>query len=85
MISGDKVRQVAWYLPIDHCGEGFGPCRPDDGEQFRGCPYGWYEDLAPPVIEVVKDGVVVRTINALDLSEIAFVESADAAGGDGDE
>lgn len=72
MISGNKQRQVRKYLPIDHCSEGFGFVKPADGETFVGCPWGWHEDNAPPVIEVIRDGEVIHTINALDLAEIVF-------------
>jgi hypothetical protein len=72
MIAGNKERPVARYLPIDHVGEGYGPVSPADGETFIGIPYGWRTDNSGPFIEIVKDGTVVRTINALDLAEIEF-------------
>lgn len=92
MINGSKQRQVAKYLPIDHCSEGYGFEQPRDGETFMGCPWGWYVDSAnavsPPVIEVIRDGEVIRTINALDLAEIHFAAAETAAdeegGGDAD-
>lgn len=73
MISGTRVRKIVKYLPIDHCGEGFCYVEPRDGEMFEGIPYSWYEDSGQPFIEVRdKDGVVVRSINCADISEIEF-------------
>lgn len=74
MISGDKERSIEWYLPIDHCAEGCGIVKPADDEEFRGVPYAWYTDTASPFIKVLRDGKVIRTVNALDISEIGFAE-----------
>ena len=76
MISGNKRRPVSEYLLIDHCKEGFGYSTPGIGEEFWGYPWGWAEGTAPPYIEVERDGVVIRSVNALDVSEILFADEA---------
>jgi hypothetical protein len=75
MISGDKTRRIARYLPIDHCAEGCGYAEPKDGQQFVGIPYQWSAEQSAPYIEVRDaDGNVIRTVNALDVSEIEFAD-----------
>ena len=71
---GDKIRQIASYLCIDHCGEGYGRTSPEDGETFIGIPHGWYDQGAESFIEVRKGDRVVRTVNPRDLSEIEFAD-----------
>ena len=76
MITGNKTRKVAGYLPISHGGEDFGYVRPTKGVTFVGHPYGFHDgnQSSLPFIEHVEGGRVTHTINALDLSEIEFVD-----------
>jgi len=74
MISGTTERKVERYLPIDHCSEGFGWVTPDDDEELVGIPYGFVVDGSGPFIQCRRDGSVVKTVNALDLSEIVFAD-----------
>lgn len=72
MITGNCESKIESYLPMDRCGEGYGFVEPWEGEEFIGIPYGWHTEISAPFIEVRKNGVVVRTINASDVSEIRF-------------
>lgn len=78
MISGDKERPVTKYLPIDHVGEGYAFVSPREGECFFGIPYGWHTENSEAFIEVRQNGVVMRTVNARDISEIEFMDTAAA-------
>jgi len=76
MIPGNATRKIKSFLFIDHMGEGLSRTTPKEGEEFVGIPFSWYSNESHPFIQVQKDGKVVRTINALDISEIEFeVES----------
>ena len=72
MISGIKERRILGYLPIDHCSEGYGWIRPSGNEIFVGIPYSYCSDSSIAFIECRENGVVKRTVNAADLSEIEF-------------
>lgn len=74
MITGNKTRKVAGYLPISRNGEGYEWVRPAEGVEFIGHPYQFYADNSAPFIERVENGLVTHTINALDLSEIEFAD-----------
>jgi len=74
MIQGNSERPIAWYLPIAHGGEDYDPVKPAEGEEFVGFPYGGCSDNSLPFIEVRRDGKCIRTVNALDCSNIGFVE-----------
>uniref|UniRef100_A0A6M3JPS5 Uncharacterized protein n=1 Tax=viral metagenome TaxID=1070528 RepID=A0A6M3JPS5_9ZZZZ len=71
MIPGNATRKIKSFLFIDHMGEGLGRTTPKEGEEFVGI-LGWHSSESHPFIQVQKDGKVVRTINALDISEIEF-------------
>jgi hypothetical protein len=79
MIHGNKRLKISEYLPIDRCGEGYGYIKPKDGETFIGMPYGFYADNSEPFIEITRNGKLIATVNALDVSEIHFREESDAA------
>ena len=72
MITGNSERKIKEYLPIDHCGEGRGYISPQDGVEFIGIPYQWHSENSLPFIEHRLNGVVVATVNALDVADIKF-------------
>ena len=75
MITGHKPRPIDSYYPIDHVVDEhpMGVVLPKDGESFSGIPWGYCEDHSPPFIEVRNAaGAIVRTVNALDCSDIIF-------------
>ncbi len=73
MITGNKVRKIKRYLPMSHGGDVYGWVQLSHGWSMRGIPYQWHSDNSMPFIEVVDaSGNVVRTVNALDCSEIEF-------------
>ena len=74
MISGNKERKIKEYLPIDHAAEGYGFVKAAAGEELIGIPYQWLSDASLPFIEHRKNGVTVKSVNALDVSEIIFEE-----------
>lgn len=76
MIFGNKTIPVAGYLPIDRNAEGLVFQKPKNGELFFGHPYGFHGENSAPFIEVQKEGQTVRTVNALDCSEIEFMQPA---------
>jgi hypothetical protein len=73
MIPGGTPRNVAKYVPIDHCAEGYGWVEPGTGESFVGIPGGWYGGECQPFIEVYQGEALLRTVNCSDLSEVVFV------------
>jgi hypothetical protein len=77
MIHGNKRLRISEYLPIDHCSEGYGYMKPKANEEFIGIPYGFVEVNAIPVIEIYRDNRLIATVNALDVSEIHFMEEGD--------
>jgi len=72
MITGNAPRRIKTYLPIDYCAEGFGYVKPGEGEVFLGIPYNWHSDNSLPFIQHVKNGMVIKTINAADVAVIVF-------------
>ena len=74
MISGNKERKIKEYIPIDHCAEGYGFVRADVEEELVGIPYQWLSESSVPFIEHRKNGVVTKSVNALDVSLIIFEE-----------
>ena len=74
MITGNTERKIEKYLPIDRCAEGYGFVTAKTGEELIGIPYQWHSDNSMPFIEHRRQitGEVVRTVNALDVSEIVF-------------
>ncbi len=84
MITGNKKVAISSYLLIDHVGEGFETVRPAVNsvnrsiERLLGVPWGYVDDHSIPFIEVQDlEGNVLRTINALDCSEIEFMKMED--------
>ena len=77
MISGDKERRIAWYLPQGCSSSACNHVIPSGDEEFIGIPYGWFNDESQPFIEVRLRGFVVRTINALALAQIGFANVSD--------
>jgi hypothetical protein len=78
MIPGSKALKISEYLPIDHCGDGYGYEKPKAGEEFWGIPYGWCDENSMPFIEIRQSGKVKATVNVFDVSEIHFAEVEDA-------
>ena len=72
MIHGNKEVKIVRYLQIDHCSKGCSWITPKFGEKFIGIPYGWVEENSIPFIEITMNGKLIKSINALDLSEIEF-------------
>lgn len=72
MITGNSERKIEKYLPIDRCGDGFGFEIPKNGEEFIGIPYQWHSENSMAFIEYRVNGIVTKTVNALDVSEILF-------------
>lgn len=72
MISGNDIRRISGYLPIDHCDECVGYVEPKPGQTFMGIPYGWHAGNSTPYIEVVKNNKVIRSVNCSDIAEIDF-------------
>jgi hypothetical protein len=72
MITGNKERKIKEYLSIDHTDEGFGFTKPEKGEDIIGIPYGYYSENSYPFIEHRKNGIVIQTVNAIDVSIIVF-------------
>ena len=69
-----EKRWIARYLPII-IGAREQWVEPGPGETFVGIPYAHHTEVSYPFIEVVRDGKVVRTINALGLAEIQFTRN----------
>ncbi len=72
MIAGNSPRKIKKYLFIDHCAENCSYVTPEDGEEIWGVPYQFQSDQSLPYIEHRKGGIVVQTVNALDVSVIIF-------------
>ncbi len=78
MITGNKEIRVASYFPIDHTHNVYDSAvLPKDGETFIGSPWGYHADNSAPFIEVFgANNELIRTVNALDCSEITFKKEA---------
>lgn len=75
MITGKNPRIVSRYLPIPHGNEICGYLSPEEGWSFIGIPYQWHSENSLPFIEIFDpSGNIVRTVNALDCSEIEFAD-----------
>ena len=74
MITGNKPRRIKSYLEIDRNAEGCPYTLPDEGETFIGYPHGYHWDGSAPLIEVIKDNQLVRTVNAMELVWIKFAD-----------
>jgi hypothetical protein len=72
MITGNNERPIKEYWIIDHCSEGYYGITAGDGEKIVGIPYKWHSDNSIPFIEHRKNGTVIKTVNALDVSIITF-------------
>jgi len=72
MITGDVLKEIKKYLPIDYCADGYDYVVPEKGEVLIGVPYQWLTDNSIPFIEHIVKGVVVKTVNALSVAEIIF-------------
>ena len=72
MIPGSVEKKIKKYFLIDRCAEGFGYISANNGETLIGIPYGWYHENSTPFIEHRVDGVVTKTVNVSDVSEIVF-------------
>ncbi len=77
MITGDKEREIKGYLMIDRLGEGRCWTEPFEGTETEGIkivgmPIGYFGDNSPAFIEHRKNGVVIKTVNCADVSEIQF-------------
>ena len=66
MIAGNGERKIKEYRIYDEW------VSPGPDEEFWGIPYAWYSDNSYPFVEIRIAGKVVRTINALNVSEIVF-------------
>lgn len=74
MISGNSEKKISKYLPIDRLGKGCGYVLPSENEELVGIPYQWLSENSMPFIEHRIDGVMVKTVNAIELAEIEFEE-----------
>jgi len=74
MISGNTPKKISEFIFIDRRAEGISWTRPGPDEYFVGIPYSYYEDQSQPHIEIrlKSNGHVIKTINAMDCSEICF-------------
>ncbi len=73
MITGNKEMRVVSYIPIDHSGDEPAVVKPRSGETFVGSPWGYHAGDSAPFIEVFgANHELIRTVNALDCSEITF-------------
>jgi len=72
MISGNDIRRVKKYLPLDFAAQECGWVEPKQFQKFIGVPYSYYSDNSFPFIEVYEDNVLVKTINILGIDEIEF-------------
>ena len=74
MITGDTESKIEKYMFIDRCGVGYNFITAGCGEELVGIPYRWHSDSSMPFIEHRHQitGKVVKTVNALDVSEIVF-------------
>ncbi len=77
MISGNKEREIKSYIMIDRLESGLCWVEPvegteTEGEQIIGIPCGWVGKDSPPFIEHRKNGVVTKSVNCADVSEIEF-------------
>ncbi len=68
----DNTRDIKEYLLIDRCGDGFGVCKPEEGQRFVGIPHDWYDMGQQPFIEIREGDKVVSTVNCADVSQIWF-------------
>jgi len=75
MIRGNKERRIKQYLPIDHCAEGCGYVTPKRGEEIWGIPYKWLSETSLPIIEHRRNGVIITSVNVLDVAVIDFEEA----------
>jgi len=72
MITGNKERKIKQYLPIDHLGEGYGYIIPQKDQEFIGIPYQWVAENSIPFIAIRENGIVIKSVNALDIAEIEY-------------
>lgn len=72
MITGNNTRKIKKYLYIDRMSEGLGFVKPQEGEEIIGIPYQWCSENSYPFIEHRKNGIVIQTVNTLDVAIIVF-------------
>jgi len=77
MITGNTESKIEKYIFIDRCAGGYGFVIAEPGEEIVGIPYQWHSDNSMPFIEHRRQitGEVVKTVNAIDVSEIIFKRS----------
>lgn len=72
MITGNAECKIEKYLFIDRCGDVLEFVTPNDNEEIFGIPYRWHSENSCPFIEHRVNGVVTKTVNVDDVSEIIF-------------
>jgi hypothetical protein len=72
MIFGTKKIKVSGYLPYSQL-KAIPWVKPEKNQEYWGVPYSYDADNSSPYIQVIQDGKIVQTINALFILSIAFV------------
>lgn len=72
MIQGSQKKKIERFKLIDHFSEGLSWTEPESNESFLGVPYQFDADDSMPYVEIYRDGSLVKTVNAMDCSEIEF-------------